>query len=170
VIINGKKNAARITDPLNELTRKERRLLLIINLIGFFIGWTNAIPTKIAALGIEFDKVDQKSFLWIFAIAIIYLTIVFAIYATADYIKWINAISDEAMGNYRNDLDNAVTSGGNPIQEHMEQFEYSEFYKNRFWYRLTRPNYFGRIIFEFLVPIIFSCATIGVLIFSAYKI
>lgn len=160
-------HSIKLTDPLNELTRRERRLLLVVCLIGLFFVLTGAIPKKIQALGIEFDKFDQQWFLFLFAAIVIYLLFLFVIYATSDYIKWKAAISDEIKINYRRELENSCTSGGGSIHEAMEEFSYLELQKNRFWFRLTQPTYMLRVLFEFIVPVLFSLATIAMLSIKA---
>ena len=68
-------------DPLSDVTRKERRLLIVISAIDYFVIRSGALPTKIAALGIEFDKANQQSFLALLAVATSYLLLAFLLYA-----------------------------------------------------------------------------------------
>ena len=44
-------------------TDKSRRNLLLSAVTGLFIVITNAVPTKIAAVGVEFSQVQQSQFL-----------------------------------------------------------------------------------------------------------
>jgi hypothetical protein len=43
----------RLRDPLAEVTRRERRLLLGASIIGLTVAKTGLVPTKISALGVE---------------------------------------------------------------------------------------------------------------------
>lgn len=57
-----------LSDPLSEVTRKERKFLLGVSMIGLFVSYSGIVPTKIAALGIELSTTDQKSFLILLAL------------------------------------------------------------------------------------------------------
>ncbi len=41
----------KLFDPLSEVTRKERRALMVISLMNIFIIKTESIPSQISALG-----------------------------------------------------------------------------------------------------------------------
>ena len=69
----------RVSDPLSEVTRKERRLLLGVSVLAFFMVKAGAVPTKISALGIEFQQADQKLFWFVLSVIVAYLTIVFVV-------------------------------------------------------------------------------------------
>ena len=48
-------------DPLSEVTRKERRVLLGISALGIVIVKSGLVPSKVTALRIEFSKNDQQA-------------------------------------------------------------------------------------------------------------
>ncbi len=50
-------------DPLTEVTRKERRMLLFVSVVSVLIVKAGLIPKKISALGIEFNSTNQEGFL-----------------------------------------------------------------------------------------------------------
>ncbi len=84
-----------IGDPLSEVTRKDRRVLLAISVIGIAIVKANIIPTKLTALGIEFGKTDQKFFLLVIGLITIYFLFAFAIYAFADFLTFQSSFKIE---------------------------------------------------------------------------
>ena len=67
----------RIVDPLSTVTRKERRALLLVSMIAITLVKARVIPSKITALGIEFQKLDQQSLLSILALITGYFLIAF---------------------------------------------------------------------------------------------
>lgn len=73
-----------LTDPLSEETRKERRNLLGVSALGIIIIYTGLIPTKISALGVDFDKTDQSVILNILAATIGYFFVGFVLYFISD--------------------------------------------------------------------------------------
>lgn len=77
-----------VYDPLSEVTRKERRLLLGMSTIGIAIVRTGLLPTKISALGIEFGAADQRSLLNILAVITAYFLVAFVVYAASDWVAW----------------------------------------------------------------------------------
>jgi len=77
-----------LSDPLNLVTRKERKLLLVSSILGITVVKTGFIPTKISALGIDFAKTDQNSLLLVLGSIILYFLIAFVIYGTSDFLMW----------------------------------------------------------------------------------
>lgn len=78
----------RVRDPLSDVTRKERRALLGVGLLGLVIAKTGLIPTEIAALGVKFGTSDQKALLSVLALATGYFVVAFALYAASDFLAW----------------------------------------------------------------------------------
>lgn len=52
-----------LSDPLSELTRKERRNLLIASTVGIAVAKIGIIPEKISALGIDFSSSNKGALL-----------------------------------------------------------------------------------------------------------
>ncbi len=73
-------------DALSELSRKERRFLMATSGIGIVVAKTGLVPTKIAALGIEFTEADRSVLLKCLAGLIGYFLVSFIIYAADDYV------------------------------------------------------------------------------------
>jgi hypothetical protein len=75
-----------VFDFLSDLTRKERRNLLAASAIGIVVAKTGLVPTKIAALGIEFSPTDRTTFLKCLSGVVAYFLVAFIIYAADDYV------------------------------------------------------------------------------------
>lgn len=73
-----------IADPLSEVTRKERKILLIASLISVALAKGGLVPKKIEALGIELTALEINSLLYLLASVLVYLILGFTIYAAAD--------------------------------------------------------------------------------------
>jgi hypothetical protein len=78
----------RLKDPLSEVTRNERKTLLGLSAIGIVVAKTGLVPTKISALGIEFDARDQTALLRILAGIIAYFVAAFLVYAIPELLAW----------------------------------------------------------------------------------
>ena len=75
-------------DPLSPTTRKERTALLGLSMLGIALVSVPLVPEKLALLGIEFAKVQQGTFVRLYALVIAYYLIAFCIYAFTDYVAW----------------------------------------------------------------------------------
>ena len=75
-------------DPLAETTRKERTSLLGLGMLGIALVKVPLVPEKLALLGIEFAKVQQGTFVRLYALLIAYYLCAFCIYALSDYVAW----------------------------------------------------------------------------------
>ncbi len=73
-----------VDDPLNQVTRTERRNLLGVSALGIVIVKTGLLPTQISALGIQFSQTDRVALLHSIAIVDIYFLIAFLLYAVSD--------------------------------------------------------------------------------------
>ena len=75
-------------DPLSETTRKERTALLGLSILGVALVKVPLVPEKLALLGIEFAKLQQGTFVRLYALVVFYYLIAFGIYAFTDYVAW----------------------------------------------------------------------------------
>src|SRR5262249_7973518 len=77
-----------LTDPLRDLTRKERRNLLIVSLGAILIAKAGLVPTEISALGIKLTSANKSAFLYVLAAVNIYYLLQFFVYASRDLVTW----------------------------------------------------------------------------------
>jgi hypothetical protein len=147
----------RLRDPLTEVTRKERRLLLGISAIGIVIVKTGLVPSKLSALGIEFGAADQQALITCLGVVVVYFFVSFLIYAASDLAAWRVAFHKTTY-----DL---VLRSSQESEEERKRRRDLEAYRSRLgsWVRVSKPMAFLRAVFEFGVPIIIGLYAMALL-------
>lgn len=77
----------RIVDPLSEVTRRERKALLLASLAALAVTKGGLIPSEVSALGIKISEIERAGLLYLpadFGATILYFILGFALYAAAD--------------------------------------------------------------------------------------
>jgi len=156
-------------DPLDSVTRKERRLLLGVSVLAIAIVKTGLIPTKIEALGVEFDKSNQQALLKILVLVTLYFFSAFAIYATADFLAWRRALQRARVEAFTEQLRRKREGTEEKyIQEQREIWERS---RTAFaGFSVAQSVGVLRALFEFLIPFLFGAYAMWVLSFAAARI
>lgn len=63
---------AALYDPLAEVTRSERKHLLLVSLVCLALTWSDLLPTKIEALGIEISPADRSNLVILLGLTLLY--------------------------------------------------------------------------------------------------
>jgi hypothetical protein len=154
----------RVRDPLSEVTRKERRLLLGVSIIGIVLAKAGLMPQKISSLGVEFTPINQKFLLNLCAIIVAYFLIAFIIYAATDFIAWRLAWRDVWKGSLRKrkyiEKDNVEAKYITEQERKIEELVEARFKGNRIIFAIYGPTMIIRALFEYLLPIIVGLYTI----------
>jgi len=138
----------RLKDPLSEVTRNERRTLLGLSAVAIVMLRSGLVPSKISALGIEFDHADQRALLGVLALVIAYFLCAFLIYAASDLVAWRVALHNSSMDwARRREL---LKEEERKVEEHL----FRELYRGYMWSRVSGPMSLARATFEFAVPIV----------------
>ena len=82
-----------LSDPLKEVTRKERVYLLGLSAVGITIANTGLVPQEITTLGIKFAEADRQTLLVIFALVILYFLAAFIVYGLSDLLAFLYSYS-----------------------------------------------------------------------------
>jgi hypothetical protein len=139
-----------LRDPLGKTARQERNRLLITSLVGLAVAKAHILPTKISSLGIDFSGANQRAFVILLALAVLYFLAAFAIYGLMDVFLSLamarKAQWEEAMRATR--------------ERGMSKYEWERFERackhirpSRVNWRLVSPLfYFRAVVFEFLFP------------------
>lgn len=157
-----------LTDPLSEVTRKERRMLLGLSILGVFFIQAGAIPSKISALGINLETSDQRAFLYLMSTILVYFTIAFFIYAMSDFIVWRRIIEKEYIDAYREYMHERENYPNNHFAVELDAEAQNAHKKNIIWNKLAKPMSVSRAIFEFLLPLIVGIYSIAIMAIHAY--
>jgi hypothetical protein len=158
--VNGDINPSdiRLRDPLTEVTRKERRLLLGISAIGIVIVKTGLVPSKISALGIDFGEADQQALITCLGAVVVYFFVSFIIYAASDLAAWRVAF-------HRSIYDVALKRSQESEDELKRRLDVLKNRDRLFsWLIVSKPTAFLRAVFEFGVPIIIGIYAIVLLL------
>jgi hypothetical protein len=75
-------------DPLGELARKERTMLLLISVVAIGISKAGLVPTKIVGFGVEFSNIDRSAILWLLVATVLYFMVTFLAHALPDFLSW----------------------------------------------------------------------------------
>jgi hypothetical protein len=157
-------------DPLSETTRKERTALLGLSILGVALVKVPLVPEKLALLGIEFAKVQQGTFVRLFALVVLYYLVAFSIYAFTDYVAWrrkevitlleYDHQSKERRVSAKADLDALLneSSADSKPRRHPEP-AYVGFAS--YWLAFSAARL--RAAFEFVLPVVFSLYALGAL-------
>jgi hypothetical protein len=98
------KNKNAFTDPLSDVTRKERKFLVLFSGLSIAIVLTGLLPTKISALGVDFTEANQTAILLILIAVIVYYLFSFGSTLYYDYKNWQRNINNEVADSVFNKL------------------------------------------------------------------
>ncbi len=156
---------AEISDPLSEVTRNERRSLLLVSLIAATVAGTGLVPTKIEALGVEFGPASQRTLLGLLALVVLYFVLAFSLYASADFLAWRLSI----LRAWRDAFDEGAKANRPPPDlASPTAIALSEIVgKYRKFFVLVRPVAIARAVFEFGVPILAGLAAVFMVLYAA---
>lgn len=151
---------ALLKDPLSELTRKERRNLLVVSAISIAMVKTGLIPTKIAAVGVEFSQTDRAILLKVLAAVILYFFIAFLLYALSDFLAWrLNFYSAVRELWLKRKKQGIFDSDDEDVLKEIM----TRFIGRRFFLFAVTPISILRTLFEFLAPVIIAIYAIMIL-------
>ena len=160
--------SATLVDPLSEVTRKERRMLLGLSMLGVFFTHGGALPTKISTLGVELSAGDQQAFLYILAIGLFYFVSAFSLYAFSDFIVWRKQIAEEHIVDTKRSFEELVFNDHRDhYQAELHDIEGRVWRKYRLWAFLTKPTSILRALFEFILPLLVGIYFITTIFFYA---
>ena len=168
-----------VSDALSDITRRERRTLLGVSTLCVAVVHANLVPTKISALGIDIEKIDQGSLLAILALVVGYYIAAFMIYAISDFIVWRLNYNEVAWGDNNKKRANTIgfnLGGDGPDEDDGEMYlsksEHREIYGR--YRELTKEKRqaiavapyvsIARALFDFALPLFVAVYAIYVLI------
>ncbi|MDD5299819.1 MAG: hypothetical protein PHD65_04905 [Gallionella sp.] len=149
-------------DPLTQISRLERRNLLIASTVGLLIGHVGLVPTRISALGLEFNTPEQNAFLILFALVVAYMVFAFAIYATADFFVWRKLYYD-----YRVAMEREASNC--TLEDQRADDEVHQSVSPIYWYWQKAPVVaWLRVVIEFILPLCIGIYTAAMLVLRTW--
>lgn len=146
-----------LADPLSQISRAERRNLLIASTVGLLVGHVGLVPTRISELGLDFNTPEQTAFLILLALVVVYMEFAFCIYATADFFMWRKRYYDYRVAAER-------ASSNWTLEDQMAEDEIHQSVPPIYWYWQKAPVVaWLRIIFEFILPLCVGAYTVAIL-------
>ena len=148
-------------DPLSEVTRKERTSLLGLSMLGLALVAVPLVPEKFGVFGIEFSKVNQKTFLALYALMVSYYLIAFLLYALTDFVAWRRlehirrTAYIRAQGGTDADVATELPRPPQPATNWLNR-EMNPVYRGFASFAAARLASRARAVFEFGLPIAFS--------------
>lgn len=141
-------------DPLSEVTRRERKALLGVAVVGIALAEVPLVPTKLSALGLEFSTMNQRAFLALYAVVVTYFLIGFFVYAFTDYVAWKKSQAIHYREYLRQDELVRKSLGVEIENEAMKHFANDGCpYRGFASYRTAKFASGLRAAFEFLLPL-----------------
>ena len=152
-----------LADPLSDATRKERRNLLIVSMAGILVVKMNLVPSRLSTLGIEFASPAQSSFIVLVAVVVFYFIIAFLAYGVSDLFVC-----------YKKYLDYLVASQiqfESWSQEDQEKYDelYTSIPRATWLYLWSKPVFFFRIFFEFVIPLLAGAISFCLLVLKVAR-
>lgn len=154
-------------DPFGQLSRKERKLLLLMSVIAIAVSKAGLVPTKIVGFGIEFSNIDRSAILWLLVVGVLYSLITFLAYALSDFFSWqvrYNEVWFELAS--KQAMDEDKYGPGKDDQEAPEPYEFWKRYSNS-KVRFKRATWV-KITLELGVPVLVGLAAIIIAAMAAW--
>lgn len=142
-----------LQDPLSQISRLERRNLLIASTIGLLVGHVDLIPNRISALGLEFNAPAQNAFLMLLALVVAYMIFAFSVYAVADFFIWRKRYYDFAIATERE-----ATNWTLEDQKAYDELRLAEPPIQWYWQKASLIGWL-RITVEFAFPLLIGTYT-----------
>ena len=80
--------ARQVTDPLSEVTRSDRRWLLLVNIILAAMAYGGIVPSEIEAFGLKTAQINRGVIFVIVWVVGFYLAVSFTLYVATDFKTW----------------------------------------------------------------------------------
>ncbi|MGB4345963.1 MAG: hypothetical protein WBJ21_06160 [Burkholderiaceae bacterium] len=150
-----------LVDPLSEISRRERRNLLVSSVLGFLTSSANLVPAKISVLGIEFGAINQSAYVYLLAAIVFYFLLAFLFMGATDYLNW-----ELRYRQHNLEVDIADENWSREEQENHDKRRHLHREIRRI-YRHSHKVAWWRVHLEFFLPLVVSAASIVSLLFKS---
>ena len=80
--------AERLKVPLGSVAIANRKQLLLFSVLSLIVTVVGVMPTKVSMLGIEFDASNQRAFLVLLTLGVVYYLVSFVVSMLSDLMSW----------------------------------------------------------------------------------
>jgi hypothetical protein len=157
----------RLRDPLSEVTRKERRALLGVSLLGVALVKAGLLPTEISALGVKLAAADQRMLALLLAVVCLYFLIAFLAYAASDFLAWQVSLHAAISKRVRESVEASSDEYEDMIHNEVWRVLQERYPWTQRANRYVLPVSWARGLLEFGVPVIFALYAVCILAKSA---
>lgn len=148
-----------LSDPLSDISRRERRNLLIASSVAVLMGHAGLVPKKLSALDIEFSAPAQSTFLLLMAAIVAYFLLAFFTYALADFLIWRKRRHDYIVSM-------KIAEDNMSYDEEIERDRLN--IPSEAWYFQWGPRVaYARVFFEFVLPLLVGLYALTLLLIFA---
>lgn len=138
----------RLREPLNETTRKSRRNLLAVSVLGIVTAKVGLVPTKISAFGVEFSSSNLEALMTLLALSIAYFLVTFAVYIVSELQAWQLLITSKQLEEFK-----AVAERKRSYNEqYHDDIEHDFSLRVEMVYSKTKPIFYTRLLVEIFIP------------------
>ncbi|EKO3524407.1 hypothetical protein SD340_004302 [Vibrio fluvialis] len=155
----------RLREPLNDTTRKARRNLLAVSVIGIITTKVGLVPTKITAFGIEFSAANLEALMTLLALATLYFLLTFVTYVFSELQAWQVLITSQELEKFKERTE-VLTFHSSLLSTPNYEFEEEFRLQAERIYSKTKPVFYFRLSVELIVPVLISMYAIV----SAFRI
>ncbi|MEH0374017.1 hypothetical protein [Vibrio mimicus] len=146
----------RLREPLNETTRKSRRNLLAVSVLGVVTAKVGLVPTKISAFGVEFSSSNLEALMTLLALAIAYFLITFVVYIVSELQAWQLLITSKQL----EELKAEAARERSYKDQYYNDLEMDFSKRVQMVYSKTKPIFYIRLLVEVFIPAMLACYSI----------
>jgi len=152
--------AERLKVPLGSVAIANRKQLLLFSVLSLIVTVVGVMPTKVSMLGIEFDASNQRAFLVLLTLGVVYYLVSFVVSMLSDLMSWkvLFTLNKEKLLTNLDDFDISHLSKEQVLEQ--MKLETSTISQSKLLFSV-------RILIDVVVPITLSLFSIFCLVSAA---
>lgn len=173
IIMSSEKNIdLRLQDPLDKITRRVRRNLLVCSATLILVAKTGMVPKSVQGLGVVFSNSQQCILLYCFIILTTYLLLSFFIYSVSDFYRRQVNRKEQLKESLANIIKDSLENHSGDEQKDKAYIEIKNFIdktasKIHYNNKLVNFSIKIRIVWDYVIPLVVSFyAIISILQFT----
>lgn len=132
--------------------------------MAILVGQAGLIPTEFSTFGLKFNEPEQRVLIWVVLATVVYFQFAFALYGAPDWLIWRKGYQDYLVG-----VESLMSNWSQ--EDEREANELRERVPDIGWlYQWSKPAVAARIVFEYMVPAVFSLYAVISLTFKLWTL